>query len=112
MGKNQSAYTAEYRQQMVELVRAGRKPAERAKEFEPSANTIRSWVQQAELDAGERGDGVSTAEREELRRLRRENAQLAEEREILKNPPMACALPSGEKLALGEQAPMASAYAR
>ncbi|WP_459943301.1 transposase, partial [Deferrisoma palaeochoriense] len=53
------------------------------REFEPSANTIRNWVRQADLDEGRRSDGLTTAEREELRRLRRENRQLRIEREIL-----------------------------
>jgi transposase len=68
---------------MVELARAGRTPEELAREFEPSAQTIRNWVRQAELDEGIRSDGLTTAEREELRRLRRENKQLRMEREIL-----------------------------
>jgi transposase len=73
----------EFRQQMVELVRAGRTPEELAREFEPTAQAIRNWVQQSDVDEGRREDGVTTSEREELRRLRRENRQLREEREIL-----------------------------
>jgi transposase len=69
---------------MVELVRAGREPEELAQEFEPSAESIRNWVKQADRDDGRREDGLTTVEREELRRLRRENRQLREEREILK----------------------------
>ena len=68
---------------MVDLVRAGRTPEELAREFEPTAQAIRNWVQQSEVDEGRREDGVTTSEREELRRLRRENRQLREEREIL-----------------------------
>jgi len=68
---------------MVELVRAGRTPEELGREFEPTAQAIRNWVRQADLDEGRRDDGLTTAEREELRRLRRENRQLREEREIL-----------------------------
>jgi transposase len=45
---------------------------------------VSAWVKQAELDVGLRSDGLVTAEREELRRLRRENRILREEREILK----------------------------
>jgi transposase len=55
-----------------------------AKEFEPSAQTIRTWVKQADLDEGRRSDGLTTVERDELRRLRRENRALRMEREILK----------------------------
>jgi transposase len=68
---------------MVELVRAGRTPEELAREFEPTAQAIRNWVHQIEVDEGRREDGLTTSEREELRRLRRENRQLREEREIL-----------------------------
>ena len=46
--------------------------------------SIRNWVAQADRDAGRRSDGLTTDERDELRRLRRENATLREEREILK----------------------------
>ena len=68
---------------MVDLVRAGRTPEELAKEFEPSAQTIRNWAAQADRDDGRRCDGLTTPEREELNRLRRENRQLKIEREIL-----------------------------
>src|SRR5258708_12668656 len=73
-----------FRRQLVELVRAGRDPEQLAREFEPSAQAIRNWVAQADRDEGRREDGLTTLEREELRRLRRENRQLREEREILK----------------------------
>jgi len=69
---------------MVELVRSGRTPEELSRKFEPSAQSIRNWVEQADLDEGRREDGLTTDERDELRRLRRENRQLREEREILK----------------------------
>jgi transposase len=68
---------------MVELVRAGRTPEELAKEYEPTAQTIGNWVRQADRDEGLRSDGLTTSEREELNRLRRENRQLRQEREIL-----------------------------
>ena len=83
MGKNQYSYPPEYRVRMVELVRAGRAPEELGREFEPTAQSIRNWVQQADLDEGRRADGLTSTEREELRRLRRENRQLKREREIL-----------------------------
>ena len=54
-------------------MRAGRSPTELANEFEPTAQTIRKWVAQAERDEGRRSDGLTTPEREELNRLRREN---------------------------------------
>lgn len=77
-------YPAEFRRRMVELVRAGRSPASLAKDFAPSAQTIANWVKQADLDEGKRTDGLTTDEREELAKLRRENRVLREEREILK----------------------------
>jgi transposase len=54
----------------------GRTPESLAEQFEPSAQTIRNWLAQAERDAGQRTDGLTTDEREELRRLRRENKAL------------------------------------
>lgn len=68
---------------MVELVRAGRTPEELAKEFQSSAQSIRTWVCQADLDDGRRQDGLTSAEKEELAGLRRENKILREEKEIL-----------------------------
>jgi transposase len=76
-------YPAAFRQQLVELVRAGRSPESLAKEFEPRAQTIRNWVTQAERDGGIRADGLTTDERAELTRLRRELRQVKLEREIL-----------------------------
>ena len=84
MPKTRPPYSAEFRHRMVELVRAGRTPEELAQKFEPSAAAIRHWVVQADRDAGQRADGVTSEEREELRRLRRENRVLREEREILR----------------------------
>ena len=83
MPKSRPPYPPAFRRQMVELVRTGRTPEELAREFEPTAQAIRNWVAQAERDEGRRGDGLSSAEREEMRRLRRENRRLREERAIL-----------------------------
>ena len=77
-------YPPEFRQQMIELVRAGRTPEELSREFEPSAQAIRNWVEQSGgQEESRRENGLTSAEREELHRLRRENRQLREEREIL-----------------------------
>jgi len=84
MPKSKPPYTPEFRRRMVELVRAGRQPEELATKFEPSAQSIRNWVVQADRDNGRRSDGLSSTEREELRRLQRENKTLREERDILK----------------------------
>ena len=83
MPRTHPPYAEEFRQQILALVRAGRTPEELAREFEPTAQTIRNWLKQAELDAGERHDGLTSPERAELARLRRENKQLRLEREIL-----------------------------
>jgi transposase len=84
MRKSRPPYPPEFRQRMIELVRSGRTPEELSRQFEPTAQSIRNWVEQADVDEGRRDDGLTTAEREELRRLRRENRTLREEREILK----------------------------
>ena len=76
MGKHRTPYPAEFRVQMVELVKAGRTPEELEKEFEPTAQTIYNWVAQTDRDAGKRHDGLTMAERDEPTRLRRENGQL------------------------------------
>jgi transposase len=83
MPRTDPPYAPEYRRRLIELARAGRSIDQLAREFEPSANAIRKWVKQAALDEGLRSDGLTTAEREELNRLRRENRVLREEREIL-----------------------------
>ena len=84
MPKSRGHYPPEYRRQLVDLVRAGRSPEELAKEYEASAASIRNWVRQMDLDQGKRSDGLTSEEREELARLRRENRVLREEKEILK----------------------------
>jgi transposase len=77
------AYPPEFRRRIVELVRGGRSPEELAKEFEPSAQTIRTWVNQDRVDTGERS-GLTSDEKEELAQLRRKVRQLREEKEILR----------------------------
>jgi len=76
-------YTAEFKRQMVGLARSGRAPSSLSKEYGPSAWTIGSWVKQDARDAGRGDGGLTTLEREELSRLRREVRKLKEEREIL-----------------------------
>jgi len=68
---------------MVELMRAGRTPESLAREFEPTAESIRNWVRQADREEGRRDDSLTSLEKEKLRRLRREVRQLKNEREIL-----------------------------
>ena len=83
MPKTRRSYPPKFREQMVALVRAGRTPEELSREFEPTARSIVNWVAQANRDEGKRQDGLTSAEREELRRLRKANRQLWLEREIL-----------------------------
>lgn len=87
MGKSKQKagirYTPEFRRQMIELVHAGRKPSELSREFGCTSWSIGRWVAQAARDAGRGDGGLTTAERQELARLRRENRQLRLEREIL-----------------------------
>ena len=81
-------YPAEFRRQMVELVQAGRSPTQLAREFDCSAQSISTWVAQAAADSGKPArnkDVLTSAERDELARLRRENRQLKQERDILAN---------------------------
>ena len=84
MPRTRRPYPEELRSRLVEMVRAGHSPEKLAEQYEPSGQTIRNWVAQAERESGERTEGLKTDEREELRRLRRENATLREEKEILK----------------------------
>src|SRR5689334_14378599 len=83
MAKKQRQYAPEFRQQMVELVWAGRNANSLAREFECSAQTIRNWVAQTDRDRGRRKDGLTSNEREELSRLRQEVRQVKLERDIL-----------------------------
>ena len=77
MSRMQKRYAREFRQQMVELARAGRTPSELSEEFGPTAQSIRLWVAQADRDAGKRSDGLVTSEREELKRLDRADPSAA-----------------------------------
>jgi transposase len=83
MARKHPAFTPEFRRQMIELVRSGRSPESLAKEFEPTAQTIRNWVAQAGRDNGTRNDGPTTEDRDEINQLRREVRQLKLERDIL-----------------------------
>src|SRR5262245_28668856 len=76
-------YPKEFRERIIELARAGRSFISLQKEFGCHATTIGEWLRQADLDSGKRADGLTSDEKSELSRLRRENARLKEEREIL-----------------------------
>ena len=86
MGKTRPPYPAEFREQMVGLVRAGRTPAELAREFDVTAQTIANWVGTAggQASRSQAATGaLSGTEREELARLRRQLRQVQMERDIL-----------------------------
>ena len=84
MPRTRPGYPPEFRQQIVELVQAGRGTMELAREFKVSPISIRMWVAQSERKAAKRTSGeMSAVERSELNRLRKENHQLRIEREIL-----------------------------
>jgi transposase len=84
-GHTHRPYPPEFRAEAVRLVRdGGRTPRELAVDLGCSEEAIRNWLKQADLDAGRRTDGLTTAEHEELRRLRHENRVLRLERDLLK----------------------------
>ena len=84
MPKKQPFYTPEFKQQIVELIHAGRKPGELANEFGCHVSSIHFWLKQAEgVRPISRSSTLNSAEQEELARLRKENKQLKIERDIL-----------------------------
>jgi transposase len=83
MAKVSRAHPAEFRRKIVELFRGGRSIKSIADEYGMARRTVSAYVAQAEADAGERPEKLSTNEREELGRLRRENKRLTIEAEIL-----------------------------
>lgn len=81
----QRPYPPEFRREAIRLVRAtGRRYQDVARELGVSGEALRQWLRQDELDRGERDDGLTTTEREELRGLRKQVRELETEREILK----------------------------
>ncbi|MCB9958322.1 MAG: hypothetical protein H6843_06845 [Rhodospirillaceae bacterium] len=72
-----------FREQIIALARVGRVVEDLTREFEPCGQTIQVWIDRADRDTGRRADTLSSAEQEELRRLRRENRQLRQESDIL-----------------------------
>jgi transposase len=80
-----SPYSEEFRREAVRLLRSSdRSIPQLAGELGVSPQSLRNWSKQAQLDTGERADGLTTSEREELGRLKREVRVLREEREILR----------------------------
>jgi len=83
MPRTRNPYPTEFRDQIIALARSGRSVESLAREFEPCAATIHGWIKQVEINDGDRNDGVTSEERNELRRLRQEVKQLRQERDIL-----------------------------
>ena len=78
------SFTPQFKADAVRLTKSGKTIAQVARELDLTETALREWVRRAEADAGERHDVLTTEERDELTRLRRENKQLRQEREILK----------------------------
>ena len=85
MPRRRRFYPPEYKAEVVELIcSTGKTVGQVAKELDLTETAVREWVKRADLDAGRRHDGLTSGEREELRRLRRQVRDLHEEREILR----------------------------
>ncbi len=85
MPKSKPPYPPEFRAEAIRLARTSGQPhAQIARELGMTTETLRQWLKQADRDEGRRQDGLTSDEQDELRRLRRENRILREEREILK----------------------------
>src|SRR6478735_8113864 len=82
--KTRTAYPPEFRREAVQMLRAGRTSKELVMSLGVSEQTLRNWRRRAEADRRERSDVPTSAELEELRALRRENACLKHERDLLK----------------------------
>ena len=83
--RRRRSFTSEFKAEIVECCRRGdRSIGQVAKDFDLTETAVREWVKQADLDVGTRSDGLTSAEREELAVLRRENRQLRQDVDILK----------------------------
>jgi len=81
--KHPRAYPSDFRHKILELARTGRGADDLAAEFKLAGQTVRNWIKQADLDAGRRNDGLTSAEHDEVARLRKRVRQLETERDIL-----------------------------
>lgn len=84
MPKTRPAYPEQFRREALELVRQGRSIPDVAESLAVSQQTLRNWAKQEQADRGERHDTLTSAERDELRELRRRVKRLEQERDILK----------------------------
>src|SRR5690625_3861451 len=82
MPRTRLAYPKEFRQKIIELARSGRSIVELTREFEPSEQTIRNWIRQADINAGHRHIGLRSKEKQELSRLRKEIRRLQNDYDI------------------------------
>src|SRR4051812_24578465 len=87
MPRRRRFFAPEYKAEVVELIRStGKTAGQVAKELDLTETAVREWLKRADLDAGRRADGLTTAERDELRRLRRQVRDLQEERGRTRDP--------------------------
>ena len=85
MPRTRPPYPPEFRAEAVELIRSGTKTIRGLSgDLGVSDQTLRNWLRQGDIDAGRRHDGLTTGEREELRRPRSENRTLRMERDLLR----------------------------
>ncbi|MBK5233086.1 MAG: transposase [Thermoleophilia bacterium] len=84
MPRTRNAYPEEFKDEAVQMVRAGRSAGDVARSLGCSPQSVANWTRTYERDQGIRADGLKTEEREELKRLRREVVRLKQERDLLK----------------------------
>jgi transposase len=84
MPKSRPPYPEEFRREAVQMARSGRKVSDVAASLGMTEPSLRTWVKRDQLERRERDDGLTLAEREELRKLRRENKRLEQERDLLR----------------------------
>jgi transposase len=85
MPKTRPPYPEQFRREAVALVRQGRSIRDVADSLGMSQQSLRNWNKQEQVDRRERDDGITSAEREELRELRRRVKRLEQERDVLKH---------------------------
>jgi len=95
--RTRPAYPESFRREAIVLLRQGRTPSELAESLGVSQQTLRNWRRQDQIDRHERDDGVTSDERAELARLRRENTRLRQERDLLKRAAAFFAMESGTR---------------
>jgi len=108
MPRTRPPYPQKFRIRIVDLARNGRKPSELAEEFEPTEQTIRNWIKQADRDEGKSAEGLSTDERDELRKLRKKLRPMKQERDILAKATASGDVPSPFAREAGDGPPTSS----